>query len=152
MNDLKDALHGYNFSVMSYIMNNFRCYFHDTIISMSNMFVFMSITYSILAYAFGIPGRPVILQCGKSILKGPEPLDWSVYNKDRLLLARGFFVNSTLANASYYDRLGEGRAELSPNASLTIHSYENRDGGDYYCSSRSRYVTATLRPFRMYIL
>ena len=113
---------------------------------------FMSITYSILAYAFGIPGRPVILQCGKSILKGPEPLDWSVYNKDRLLLARGFFVNSTLANASYYDRLGEGRAELSPNASLTIHSYENRDDGDYYCSSRSRYVTATLRPFRMYIL
>ena len=104
--------------------------------------------------AFGIPGHPVRLQCGGTIVK--ERREELVWRRSRTnptpLLARGVYVDGNLKNASYFKELAGGRAKLSSDGSLTIHSYEDEDKGWYRCESRYRHVWTELYTFSMYIV
>ena len=45
-----------------------------------------------------------------------------------------------------------GRADLSSDGSLTIHSYEERDAGNYECESEYGRFLSDLTTFGTYIL
>ena len=56
-------------------------------------------------------------------------------------------MNGTQTNASFSDKKMDGRADLTPDGSLIIHSYEDEDGGIYECETkyhRAWYDIATL--------
>ena len=110
--------------------------------------------YSIASRVYGILGRPVRLQCADAIVNGREELEWWSGYQDKLvlLLARGVYVDGVLTNPTYYDRLADGRAELSMDGSLTIHRYEYGDNARYWCKSEYRWLGMDLSSFGMYIL
>ena len=94
-------------------------------------------------------------------MHGREELEWGghIGPGKYLRLASGVYVDGILINASYGHSLGDGRAELSQDGSLIIHSYEDRDRngdgtfhGGYYCRSEFRKAKISLNRFRMYIL
>ena len=105
-----------------------------------------------LGDVYGLPGRPVMLQCGDAIEHNREELEWwrSGY-PGNLLLARGVYVYGVLTDASYHTSLTGRNAELSPDGGLTIHSYTDRDAGDYWCDSEYRQAWTYLPTFSMYI-
>ena len=76
-----------------------------------------------------------------------ELLHW----KDRYteqLVARGVYKDGVLTNTDYYHPLADGRAELGPDGSLTIHSYNDTDAGGYDCSSKYRWARSDLTTLR----
>ena len=95
----------------------------------------------------------MILQCGEAIDNSREELEWwrSGYPGNQLL-AMGVNVNGVLTDDSYHNRLTGRNAELSPGGGLTIHSYTDRDAGDYWCDSEYRQAWTFLPTFSMYIL
>ena len=90
-------------------------------------------------------------------MNGLEELEWKETNWYNLLrspeylLARGTYIEGALTNGSYYSRLAESRAELSPNGSLTIYSYQDKDEGSYWCHSKHRSAWSVLFPFSKYL-
>ena len=56
-------------------------------------------------------------------------------------------MNGILTNTSYHNRLADGRAELTPDGSLTIHRYEDGDDGSYWCESEYRTIRSDLATF-----
>ena len=108
--------------------------------------------YSISGKAFEVPGWPVRLRCGDTIVNGREELEWRSTHPEHRLLAWGAYVDGVLTNVSYYDRLANGRAELSSDGSLTIHSYEDGEHGRYICHSEYREAVTYLYTFSMYSL
>ena len=101
--------------------------------------------------AFGLPGRLVILRCADSIMNVREELEWRYIYPEELLLARGVYVDGVLTNTSYHHKLAKARAELSPDGSLTIQSYEERDEGVYQCYNGYRPDVTRLITFSMYL-
>ena len=94
------------------------------------------------------------LQCGNAIVNGGEKLWWEIKKKSkysRLQVASRIYPNGTVADVSYHDRLVDGRAELSPGGSLTIHSYEHMDAGNYSCYNEYRSVWSGLTTFSEYL-
>ena len=99
---------------------------------------------------YGFPGHSVRLECGDAITTRREELEWSSDDPD-LLLARGVYMDGFLTDASYLNRLADGRAELSMDGSLIIHSYKDGDYGDYTCGSESRHGRTEINTFSMCI-
>ena len=92
------------------------------------------------------------LECGDAKLNGREELQWKgsleVTNQ---LLAKGIYVNGVLTEASYYNKLADGRAELNQDGSLTIYNYEDWHTGMYHCKSEYRWAITDLATFCKYI-
>ena len=78
-----------------------------------------------------------------------EELEWRYIYPEELLLARGVYVDGVLTNTSYHHKLAKARAELSPDGSLTIQSYEERDEGVYQCYNGYRPDVSRLITFSM---
>ena len=116
-----------------------------------DVFCYWLYTYSILGYVYGFVGRPVKLECGDAISDGREDVKWSSGYFGQPV-ATGVYVDGVLINATYYNRLADGRAELSVGGSLIIHSYEGIDAGGYQCDSEYRYAWSDLTTASLYIL
>ena len=111
----------------------------------------MTIKYydNISGDVYEIPGRSVRLDCANAIVYGCEELQWRYGYHKNLLVAKGVYVDGNLTDATYYSSLAGGRAELAPDGSLIIHSYEDRDAGVYLCYSEYRSALSNLMTFGM---
>ena len=105
--------------------------------------------YFISGFAYGIPGRPIRLKCGDAIEYHREELGWRYGSTP---VASGVYTNGVLTNVSYYNKLADGRAELSLNGSLTIRTYEDGDSGSYRCMSEYRLAWTSIHDLCMYNL
>ena len=87
--------------------------------------------------------------CGDARVNGREVLKWYKHPEmyDKPLVAKGIYVNGTLAGTSFYYHLGHRRAELNGDGALTIHSYEHYDTAKYECISEYRWAFSDLTPF-----
>ena len=95
------------------------------------------------------------LDCGYTNMNGRQELWWERQKKNNYLLlqmASGIYLNRTLIDVFYNDRLVEGRSELSPDGSLTIHSYEDKDSGNYSCHTKHGSAWSDVTTFSKYVL
>ena len=104
---------------------------------------------SITGDVYGFIGLPVRLACADTTVNGREELAWIYDSHRNLRVAKGIYVNGNLADAVYYKPLAGGRAELARDGSLIIHSYEDRDAGEYWCISEYRSASSHLTTIGM---
>ena len=88
------------------------------------------------------------------MVNGSERLQWYVRlgrlsDSEWEVMAAGYYVHGVLVNDYNDNRLADGRAELTLNGSLLIHSYEKEDEGSYICYSEYRRARFDLNTFGM---
>ena len=96
---------------------------------------------------YGFPGHPVNLVCNNATVNGIEGLEWRYDCHKNSLVAKGVYMDGKLRNAAYYSQLVGGRAKLSPDGSLSINRYEDKDNGAYVCDNGYRTTLYYLTTF-----